>query len=272
MIRSRHVLPVLSLLSLLLLASVAQAQARVNADLALNTQYQWRGLTLTNRLVVQPSLGVAVPAGTATISAGVFASVDGGRYDGVKDISENGGAGVDLAEYRLFAAASRAFGRATITVGATSYSFPNSAGRRKNWNTYEGYVKAEFDAPFRPSFAVWQDVKQIQGAYAELGVSQEVGRFSFGGLGGWSFGQSVGDGGALGHFAAHGFTHADLSVGTTFALGAVSATPNVHLIIGGDSLTKRTAPGERKSTKFYFGLSFAWSHESGIAGETAKTP
>lgn len=267
--RSRYLLPALSLL---LLATVARAQASVSAELAVHTQYQWRGLTMTNRLVVQPSLGVAVPAGTATISAGMFASVDGGRYDGVKEISENGGAGVDLAEYRLFAAASRAFGRATITVGATSYSFPNSAGRRKNWNTYEGYVHAEFDAPFRPSFAVWQDVKQIQGAYAEFGVSQEVGRFSFGGLGGWSFGQSVGDGGALAYFEEHGFTHADLSVRTTFELGAVSATPSGHLIVGGDPFTKRTAPGEQQSTKLYFGMTFSWSHAPGSAGETAKAP
>ena len=115
-------------------------------------------------------------------------------------------------------------------------------------------------------------MKQIRGAYAEFGVSQDVGRFSFGGLTGWSFGQSVGDGGALAYFESHGLTHADLSVSTAFELGALSATPNVHLIVGGDPFTKRTAPGEEKSTKLYFGMTLSWSHALGSAGEAAKAP
>jgi hypothetical protein len=250
-----------ALVAMMAISASVSAQVTITADAALNSQYQWRGLTLTNRPILQPDLIVNVPAGRLTVTAGAFASIEGGRYDNAeRHISENGGERAGLAEYDLWLESSASAGRISFTAGATTYSYPNQRGLTSAFNTLEAYVKAKADVPLAPSVAFWQDVQKVQGGYAEVSFSQTVGRFTLGALTGWNVGQSVGDGGALGNFSRKGFTHADLSLGTSWTGAAVTVAPSVHLILGSDPLTLTDAPSHEARAKVWFGSTLTWSH------------
>lgn len=248
------------LAAVLAAAAPLSAQVTITGDAALNSQYQWRGLTTTNRPVWQPDLLLAAPFGRATVTGGVWASIEGGRYDDAqRHISENGGSRAGIAEYDLWLEAAVPVRRVTITAGALTYSFPNTAGTTSTSNTVEGYVKGKLDGPLAPSVAVWLDVQRVRGAYGEIAVAQGVGRFSFAALTGWNVGQSVGDGGALGYFHRRGFTHADFSASTSWSRGAVTATPAVHVLLGGDPHTLAVSPVHEARAKLWVGSTFTWS-------------
>ena len=69
----------------------AVAQAEIGAQLDLFSSYVWRGLSLTNKPVLQPDVWVSFPAGNASITVGGWSSIDLGRYDDLEDdISESG--------------------------------------------------------------------------------------------------------------------------------------------------------------------------------------
>jgi hypothetical protein len=251
-------------------AASLSAQVSVTSDAAFNSQYQWRGLTTTNRPVIQPDLIVAFPLARATVTAGAWGSVEGGRYnDSRRHISENGGERAGLAEYDLYLEAAMPAGKAKFTLGATTYSYPNTLGTTSASNTLEAYAKAAFDFPFSPSIAVWQDVQKVKGSYAELAVSHDVGRVTLAAVTGWNFGQSIGDGGVAGYFVARGFTHADVSASTSFALGAVTAVPSVHVIVANDANTCVTSPSHTAGTKVWLGTSLSWSR---IFGKRNNNP
>jgi hypothetical protein len=236
------------------------AQVTITGDAGLNSQYQWRGITTTNRPVVQPDFIVAAPFGRLAVTAGAWASLEGGRYDDPqRHISENGGSRAGLAEYDLWLEAAFPVRRVTVTAGALTYAFPNTAGTTASSNTLEAYVKAKADAPFAPQVTVWYDVQKVHGAYAEVSVGRSVGAYALGAVTGWNFGQSAGDGGALGYFTRHGFTHADLSVSRSWTAGAVSVAPAMHVIVGGDAATWRASPMRDSHTKIWFGSTLTWS-------------
>ncbi len=266
--------------ALLAAALPLAAQVTITGDAALNSQYQWRGLTTTNRPVVQPDFIIAAPVGRVVMTAGAWASVEGGRYDHPeRHISENGGSRAGMAEYDFWLEAAVPLRRVALTAGATTYSFPNSAGTTSASNTLEAYVKAKFDAPLAPFVAVWYDVQKVQGAYAEVSVSRSAGAFALGALTGWNLGQSVGDGGALGYYVRRGFTHADLSVSRSWAVGAVTAAPALHVIFGGDANTLHASPVRDSRAKVWIGSTLTWSrtlgrraNNTGGAGADAPAP
>ena len=258
------------LVAMMATATVLTAQVTVTGDASINSQYQWRGITTTNRPVVQPDFFVTVPAGRATVTAGAFASLEGGRYhDAARHISENGGEKAGLAEYDLWLESAIPVHRATFTVGATTYAYPNTAGTTSSSNTIEAYVKATFDAPFAPSLSVWQDVRAVQGAYAELSFCQGVGRFSVSALSGWNVGQTIGNGGVLGYFVRKGFTHADIATSTKFSIGAVTASPSLHVILAHDASTFAASPTRDARAKLWFGTSLSWSRTFGRTANNA---
>ena len=70
---SRHPVLLAALTALALPAvrpAAACAQASVNADVTTANAYVWRGLTFTNRPVVQPHAHVTLPAGRGSVVAG----------------------------------------------------------------------------------------------------------------------------------------------------------------------------------------------------------
>ena len=251
------------LVAMMATAASLSAQVSVTSDVAFNSQYQWRGISITNRPVIQPDLIVAVPMGRATLTAGAWASFEAGRYNGERHISENGGQHAGLSEYDFYVETAIPVRKATFTVGATTYSYPNTAGLTSSLNTLETYAKAAFDVPLAPSLAVWQDVQTVKGAYAELSLSQGVGPISVGALAGWNFGQSVGDGGASGNFDRRGFTHADVSASTKFSLGGMTATPSAHVILTNDPFTCIATPLRQSRTKLWAGMTLSWARELG---------
>src|SRR5687767_6447723 len=151
------------------------AQAEIGADLGLFSSYVWRGLSLTNKPVAQPAVWASIPAGNASITLGLWSTIDLGKYDDpADDISESGGSSsFNLAEYDPYGEVSFSVGKATLTGGVTAYIYPNDPGPvggfTEDLNTVEVYGKAAFDAPLSPFVNLYYDVDKIKGVYFEGG-------------------------------------------------------------------------------------------------------
>jgi uncharacterized protein Gcw-chp len=258
-------------------AAPAQAQAEIGVDLGIFSSYVWRGLSLTNKPVAQPAVWASIPAGNASVTLGLWSTIDLGKYDDPADISESGGtSSFNLAEYDPYAEVSFTVGKATLTGGGTAYIYPNSAGLTKDFNTVELYAKGALDAPLSPFINLYYDVDKIKGAYIEGGVSYSVPAsekvsIDLGALTGISAGQGVNDNDPdeFANFFDDGFTHVDLSAGTSFSAGPLSIAPTLHLIIGIDDATKITKFDDTgltpvsKDAKLWGGVSLSWSRALG---------
>jgi len=266
----------------------AAAQTEIGADLGLFSAYVWRGLSLTNKPVAQPAAWAAIPVGNASVTLGLWSTIDLGQYDDPNDdISESGGSSsFNLAEYDPYAEVSFTTGKATLTGGATAYIYPNdedapAAGLlTSDANTVEIYGKLGFDSPFSPELSVYYDVDNIKGAYIEGGVTYSLAAsekvsIDLGALAGFSAGQGVPDdplSEESANFADDGFTHLDVSAGVPFSAGAFSITPVLHVIVNGDDFTKVTSPTDESDVKLWGGVSLSWSRALGAVPEEEAKP
>jgi hypothetical protein len=130
-------------------AEPAAAQATIGWDASLFSSYVWRGVTYTNKPVLQPDLYVTIPLGKASFTAGGWANIDIGKYDGSTDLSGRAAVGL-LAEFDWWGEIGIPAGKATLTAGATGYIFPNDAGFTSDANTIEIYGKVALDVPLSP--------------------------------------------------------------------------------------------------------------------------
>jgi Bacterial protein of unknown function (Gcw_chp) len=280
---------VLVVIGILGSAGSAQAQATFGVDLDLFSSYVWRGLSLTNKPVAEPGAWVSFPAGNASITVGGWANVDLGKYDDIDDdISESGGTSAfNLAEFDPYAEVSFPVGRATLTGGVTGYIYPNdldaapNGGLDSEANTVEIYGKVGLDVPLSPELSIYYDVDKIKGAYIEANVSHSLPAsenisIDLGAAAGFSAGQGQPDdllSEESFNFADDGFTHLDLSAGVPFAAGAISITPVLHLVIGGDDFTKITSPSNIDTgAKLWGGVSLSWSNEAEEEPEAPASP
>jgi hypothetical protein len=272
-------------------AAPAHAQATFGVDLDLFSSYVWRGLTLTNKPVLEPGVWVSFPAGNASITAGGWANIDIGQYDDASDISESGGTSAfNLAEFDPYAEVSFPVGNATLTGGVTGYIYPNDdPGLTSDFNTWELYGKAGLDVPLSPELSIYYDIDKINGAYIEGNISHSLAAservsIDLGATAGFSAGQDA-DLDDLGtpqadffNFAENGFTHLDLSAGVPFTVGVFSLTPVLHFVINGDELTKITSFDETtgfpnsKDAKVWGGVSLSWSNEPEEESEAPASP
>jgi hypothetical protein len=253
----------------------AAAQAEVGAQLDLFSAYVWRGLSLTNKPVAQPSAYVSFPAGNASVTLGGWATVDIGDYDDPDDdISEGGGGSFNLTEFNPYGEVSFPAGKASITGGITGYIYPNDAGLTEDANTWEVYGKFGFeDVPLAPELAVYYDIDAIKGAYIQGSVGHAVPlneslSLELGGLVGFSAGQGVPDDTdeESFNFADDGLTHVDLSAGLPLTAGVFSITPVVHFQISSDEFTKINSPTDTdEDVKIWGGVSIGWSKTLGEA-------
>jgi hypothetical protein len=248
------------------LTSGAHAQVELSVTAGLFSDYVWRGLSLTNKPVLEPDVSLSFTAGKATITGGGWANIELGQYDGADDISEGGGLGsFDLTEFDPYAEVSVPVGKATLTGGVTGYIYPNDAGLTSDANTWELYGSVAFDAPLAPTVGIWYDVDKIKGAYIEAGVAHSLPvspkvTLDLGGLAGFSAGQGVSDDpDESANFSDDGLTHLDFSVGSTFAAGPISIAPTIHLIYNNDDFTKITSATSDSDFKVWFGVSLGWS-------------
>jgi hypothetical protein len=258
--------------------ATASAQAEIGAQVDLFSSYVWRGLSLTNKPVAQPSAYLAFPAGAASVTVGGWASIDIGEYDDPEDdISEGGGVGsFNLTEFNPYVEVAVPAGKATITGGVVGYIYPNDFGLTDDFNTWEVYGKVGFDVPLAPEVAVYYDIDKIEGAYIEGSVTHSLPlneklSLDLGALAGFSAGQhadldDLGDPQAeFFNFLDNGLTHVDFSAGLPLTAGAFSITPVVHFQISGDDFAKITSPTDDSDVKLWGGVSIGWARTLGEA-------
>ena len=266
-------------------AAPAGAQA-IGADASLYSSYVWRGLSLTNKPVLQPDLYVTFPLRNASVTVGGWANIDLGQYDDPDDdISESGGlSSFNFAEFDPWAEISFPLGeKLTLTGGVTAYIYPNDAGLTSDFNTVELYGKAALDVLLSPKLNFYYDVDKIDGAYIEGSVShtlqlgEKVG-LALGALAGFSEGQDA-DLDAFGNpqadffnFVDNGLTHVDLSAGLPLTAGVFSITPSFHFVITGDDATKVQSPTNLdEDYKVWGGVTVSWSKDYGESAEEGAT-
>ena len=275
------------------LANARPAKAQeVGVDVSLYSAYVWRGLSLTNKPVVEPDLYVTFPAGPASITIAGWANFDLGKYrDFNDDISESGGlSAFNLSEFDPYAEVAFPAGKATLTAGVTGYIYPNKVESAtfeptpglltKESNTVEIYGKVEVDALLSPTLSIYYDVDKIKGAYIEAGIShtlpmnEKLG-LDLGAVAGFSAGQDAPHTNSdprkmPSTFEDDGFTHLDLSAGLPLTAGVFSITPALHLVINGDEFTKVTSPTNiDKGAKLWGGVTVSWSKSYGEEEEDA---
>ena len=142
--------------------AVAESEVGVGLDVAALSSYVWRGQTLNDKMVVQPSL-TASKAGFA-INTWANYNVDG-AYDG------------DFSEVDLTASYSQAVGPVALGAGLVQYTFPNQTLAVEDGEdvaypgTVEVYASAGLpDVPLAPTLTVYRDVDEIDGTYGMLAV------------------------------------------------------------------------------------------------------
>ena len=259
-------------------AAPLAAQATIGWDAALFSSYVWRGVTYTNKPVVQPDLWVSFPVGTASITVGGWGNVDIGKYDDpLHDRAESGGTSAfNFAEFDYWAEIGIPAGVATITGGVTGYFFPNDLpGYTSAYNTTELYAKVGLSTPLSPKLSAYYDVDAVKGLYIEGSVTHGIPlgatTLNLGGLVGWNNGQSPSLKNFSYNFADDGFTHVDLSAALPFTAGPLSISPSVHGVIGIDKLTKvLSASSTNTGFKVWGGVTLSWSHGLGAPKEEAS--
>lgn len=245
----------------------AVAQVSVGADVALNSVYNWRGVSLTNKPVIQPDAYISV----AGFTAGVWANVEPTKYD-TTDISEGGGARSGVAEIDYWVEYGRTTGIVSWTAGWVAYTYnKNNAGLDNTYNTSEVYASASLDnLPFTPSLGVWYDIDNVKGLYIEPSVTYPIAvaptvSLDVTLLAAVSAGQEVNTSkpneGA--NFANGGLAHADLGVTTSFSAGPFSIAPVFHLQWCNDDFVKVTSIGHTSSVKAWGGVTFSWAIDLG---------
>ena len=273
--------------------SPATAQVTLGADAAFFSSYVWRGLSLSNKFVIQPDAYVTVPLGPTGLTVGGWANIEPSKYDNLPDdISEGGGlVGPDLTEFDWWAELGIPVGSiVTITPGATGYIYPNDKKvpavpglLTEDNNTVEIYGKVAFSTFLSPKLSVYYDVDKIKGAYIEASVSHGFPLtpalpLTLGALAGFSAGQEINnsDPNELANFNESGLTHLDFSLSLPFSAGPVSINPAFHFVVANDEFTKVTksttgsAGVNQEDTKIWFGATISWGHDFGGKAEAAE--
>jgi hypothetical protein len=273
---------------LLLLGAVsATAQVELGAGSAVNSQYVWRGLTITNSLIVQPDVSLSFTRGATGVSLGGWWNVEPSLRTGDDDLSQTGGARTGIAEMDLWAEATRSLGPLGLTAGFIAYRY-NAAngGINDAYNTDEVYAKVGWDAaPASPTLGVWFDVGKVHGAYLEGAVSHELSVLSNLSLtwvatAGYSLGQEQRDAAdEFFNFAQRGLTHVDLGVSASFTLGALEISPALHVQLNqlnpdgqNTGITGASAANADRASKIWFGVRLGWAATFGERPDAAAQP
>jgi hypothetical protein len=262
------------------LAPSATAQVTLGWDAAVFSSYVWRGVTYTNKPVLQPDVYLTFPLGKASLTAGGWANIDIAKYDGSTDISESGGASAfNLAEFDWWGEIGVPVGVATLTGGVTGYIYPNDVGLIDDFNTVEVYGKVALGTPLSPKVSAYYDVDKVKGVYIEGGVSHGLplgaSTLTLGALAGWTGGQEI-DSDFSSNFDDKGLTHADLFASMGFSAGPVTITPAIHGVIGNDRRTKYTKLANNAygandtSFKVWGGVTISWSKAFGGSEEKGE--
>jgi uncharacterized protein Gcw-chp len=256
-------------LALLMVGAVlpAAGQATIGFDVGLNSIYNWRGLSYTNKPVIQPDVWISAYGFTA----GGWANVEPGAY--TNDISENGSDKAGIAEIDGWIEYARTSGNVNWKLGWTIYTFDtNNSGLTAFYDTHEFYGQASISGlPITPQVYVAYDVDKVKGAYIAPSVSygwkaSPSLTINLGVLAGISAGQEFSANDPSFNFAKSGLTHVDVSASTSFAAGPLSIAPAFHVQFNHDPAVKVVSPTKlNEGAKFWGGVTLSWSHALGAS-------
>lgn len=261
---------------LLATASPGWAETEIGADLGLASHYIWRGVTVVNRPVLQPSLWASQSFEDLSVTLSLWGNVEIGKYDARSALSEAGGVrAFDLTELDPTLEVAYALGEAELAAGIGGYLYTNGTGYTHDDDAAEVYARLTLPGweGVVPSFSVYQDITEIHGTYVELGLARSFAlredlELTLSGAAGWSFGQgakydSAGDVREPGNFEGEGFTHAELGVALPFELGSVSVEPSAHVVFAHDEATQVYSGTSNRDVKFWFGIVLSASRAFG---------
>ncbi len=134
-------------------ARAAEAKWEVEAELAFNSKYVWRGMNLVDDWVIQPSL---------TISRGGFSANFWANYEPTDETGHQH----KMTEVDLTAQYTFEIGDFSIPLGLIHYLFPNTTAPA----TTEVFAGVSYDWLVTPSLTIYHDLDQAHGQYLSLGL------------------------------------------------------------------------------------------------------
>lgn len=253
------------------LASTGKAEPSASVNLGLNSNYVWRGVTMTNAFVVQPSATVNVPAGEGEFSFDAWMNAEPKDMDAANDISQTGGVRTGVSEIELAADYSHPVSNMTMTGGFLAYRFnAGNAGIDDALNTQELFGKVRWNnVQTTPSLAAYWDIGKVDGLYLEAKATKQFpisakAAFQTGLTLGVSAGQEKQDAEDEHYnFTKRGLTHADLGIGLGYTAGPVLLTPMVHVQMNPSGQNTRVtgalAKNHDEDMKAWFGLGISYA-------------
>ncbi len=251
----------------------------VSGDLAIASEYNWRGLTRVNDWVLQPDLYVVVRPGGAGSSLITF-SLSAGAWANL-ELSEVGSGGLaDNAEFGFgevnpWIQVGAGVRDIDLAAGITRYYYTGGAvgrpgARTRSANTTEIYADLRMPGRWLDTrFTWWLDVDRVVGSYFESAATAHIPLFpSFpvpdptlsvlhlGVVAGWNAGQAPnpGDAAQLSNYEKDGLTHLALSASSPILLAGFSIEPSFNIQWNRDGATRRLGAGAEGSFNVWWGL------------------
>ena len=158
-----------------LAAHAEEAAGKGYASAALASRYVWRGQTLSEGLVVQPTVGITLGG----FAANLWSNVD-------LDNSEEDDDGIVMNETDLTLSYTMPIGPVNATAGFIHYDFDGG-------DTQELYLTCALATLLNPTLSLYYDIDEGEGGFAVLGASHAfpVGPVSL--TAGGSLGFNLGD-------------------------------------------------------------------------------
>ncbi len=139
-------------------AGTAFAQVSAGVDLAMKSQYIWRGIPFNDEAVFWPDVWASWNGFTAV----VFGSLE------MTDVYQNRGKFTEVDYYLDY---SRTFGPITAKLGYSHFEYPNTDFDP----TGEIYGEAALDLPFfSVALNLYYDVEEVQGFYVSPKISKSM--------------------------------------------------------------------------------------------------
>jgi hypothetical protein len=155
----RILIPVIALA--IVLASGTAWAADATAALDLNSAYIWRGITVNDGLVAQPSMNVA----KSGLNFNVWGNFDLSDYDGAVDKN-------NFSEVDLTLSYAHTFNQLTVGAGVIEYLFPATPTTNLN-GTREVYASLSHPiiGGLSAGLNVYYDVDELHGYYSDLSLT-----------------------------------------------------------------------------------------------------
>ncbi len=144
-------------------ATAAAGSLTGYVDLTLNSKYVWRGINFVDDPVLQPSAWLSWKGFTA----GVWGSME---LTDVNEVEGGDERAMKFTEADLYLMYTSQLGPACVTLGVGDYTYPNTDCN----STAELSLAAALGYPLTPTISMYRDIKEADGLYTSLGISQAV--------------------------------------------------------------------------------------------------